>query len=81
MTDELQFLDALNAKGTVFLVRQPATGRILTGRRVPAPQAEVYTALQQSRPPHVPRVRAVQPEPDGQFLILPFVMSRKVFKK
>ena len=70
MTDELQFLDALNAKGTVFLVRQPATGRILTGRRVPAPQAEVYTALQQSRPPHVPRVRAVQPEPDGQFLIL-----------
>lgn len=39
MTDELQFLDALNAKGTVFLVRQPATGCILTGRRVPAPCA------------------------------------------
>ena len=70
MTEELQFLDALNSKNTVFLVRQPTTGRILTGRRVAVPQAEVYTALQQCRPPHVPCVRAVQPEPDGQFLIL-----------
>lgn len=70
MTEDLQFLDTLNPKGTVFLVRQPATGRILTGRRVPAPQAEVYTALQQIHPPHIPCVRAIQPEPDGQFLVL-----------
>lgn len=70
MTDDLQFLDTLNEKGTVFLIRQPATGRILTGRRVPAGQAEVYTALQKNGIPHIPRIRAIQPEPDGQFLVL-----------
>lgn len=70
MTDDLQFLDTLNEKGTVFLIRQLATGRILTGRRVSARQAEVYAALQKSTIPHIPRIRAIQPEPDGQFLVL-----------
>lgn len=68
--EELQFLETLNQRGTLYLIRQLSTGRILTGRRVPAPQHAIYQALAQNPVDHVPRVRAVQPEPDGQFLVL-----------
>lgn len=68
--EELQFLETLNERGTLYLIRQPSTGRILTGRRVPAPQQKIYQTLAQNPVDHVPRVRAVQHEPDGQFLVL-----------
>ena len=40
--EELQFLETLNERGTLYLIRQTSTGRILTGRRVPAPQQKIY---------------------------------------
>lgn len=39
MEEELQFLDTLNDRETLYLIRQKSTGRILTGRRVTAPPA------------------------------------------
>lgn len=68
--EELQFLDSLNSRDTLYLIRQRSTGRILTGRRVPAAQREVYETLRQHPPAHVPQVREVRPEEDGQFLVL-----------
>ena len=68
--EELQFLDALNERGTVYLIRQPATGRMLTGRRITPAQRQVYQALQGAAIPHVAPVREIRPEGDGQFLVL-----------
>lgn len=70
MEEELQFLDTLNDRETLYLIRQKSTGRILTGRRVAAPQRDVYESLRQQPPAHVPIVREIRPEADGRFLVL-----------
>ena len=70
MEEELQFLDTLNDRETLYLIRQKSTGRILTGRRVAAPQRDVYESLRQQPPAHVPMVREIRPEADGRFLVL-----------
>ena len=70
MAEELQYLDSLNSKNTLFLIRQPSTGRILTGRRVTPDQKDVYARIQQQEIPHVPFVRDIIPEADGQYLVL-----------
>lgn len=54
MTEELQYLDSLNSKNTLFLIHQTSTGRILTGRRVNHEQMAVYARIQQQEIPHVP---------------------------
>lgn len=54
MEEELQFLDTLNGRETLYLIRQKSTGRILTGRRVAAPQRDVYEALRQQPRPMYP---------------------------
>lgn len=70
MNEDLEFLDALNQRGTVYLIRQKTTGRMLTGRRITAAQRPVYAALCGAPVPHVVPVREVRPEADGQFLVL-----------
>ena len=70
MAEELQYLDSLNSKNTLFLIRQPSTGRILTGRRVNPEQMAVYARIQQQEIPHVPYVRDIIQEADGQYLVL-----------
>lgn len=70
MEEELEFLDTLNTKETLYLIRQHSTGRILTGRRVTAAQAEVYELLYRHPADHVPRVRQIRREEDGRFLVL-----------
>lgn len=67
---DLQFLDALNGTGDLYLIRQTTTGRMLTGRRVNAQQASVYYLLQEIRVPHAPRIYDLRPEVDGQALVL-----------
>lgn len=67
---ELQYLDALNTAGDLYLIRQTTTGRMLTGRRVNAGQAEVYRRLQKAQAPHTPRIRDIREEVDGQVLVL-----------
>lgn len=70
MAEQLQYLDSLNAKNTVFLIRQPSTGRILTGRRVSAEQKKLYDKLLHQQLPHIACVRDIIPEVDGHFLVL-----------
>lgn len=70
MAEEFQYLDSLNSKNTLFLIRQPSTGRILTGRRVTPDQRDVYARIQQQEIPHVPFVRDIIHEADGQYLVL-----------
>lgn len=70
MAEELQYLDSLNHKNTLFLIRQPSTGRILTGRRVTPEQKTVYARLLHQEMPYVPVVRDIIREADGQYLIL-----------
>lgn len=65
MAEELQYLDSLNSKNTLFLIRQPSTGRILTGRRVDPEQMAIYARIQQQEIPHVPFVRDIIQETDG----------------
>lgn len=67
---DLQFLDALNTTGDLYLIRQTTTGRMLTGRRVNEGQAAVYQRLQIAQAPHTPQVRDIRGEVDGQVLIL-----------
>ena len=70
MAEELQYLDSLNHKNSLFLIRQPSTGRILTGRRVTPEQKTVYARLLHQEMPYVPVVRDIIREADGQYLIL-----------
>lgn len=60
MAEELQYLDSLNSKNTLFLIRQLSTGRILTGRRVNPEQMAVYARIRQQEIPHVPFVRDIR---------------------
>lgn len=75
MKDDLEFLDTLNERGTVYLIRQRSTGRMLTGRRITAEQRPVYAALCGAALPHVVPVREIRPEADGQFLVLQDYLS------
>lgn len=70
MAEQLQYLDSLNSKNTLFLIRQPSTGRILTGRRITPEQKDVYQKILRRKIPHVPYVRDILPEADGEFLVL-----------
>lgn len=70
MAEELQYLDSLNHKNSLFLIRQPSTGRILTGRIVTPEQKTVYARLLHQEMPYVPVVRDIIREADGQYLIL-----------
>lgn len=70
MAEELQYLDSLNSKNTLFLIRQLSTGRILTGRRVNPEQMAVYARIRQQEIPHVPFVRDIIQEADGQYLVM-----------
>lgn len=67
---DLQFLDALNTAGDLYLIRQTTTGRILTGRRVNVGQAEIYRRLQRLHAPHTPQIRDLREEVDGSVLVL-----------
>lgn len=70
MAEQLQYLDSLNSRNTLFLIRQPSTGRILTGRRVTPEQMEIYAKIREQQAPHVPMVRDIIREADGQYFVL-----------
>lgn len=74
--EDFVFSLALNTKGTVYLVRQESTGRLLVGRPIQPDQEIVYRYLQQVKNPHIPAVRDIQPQPDGQvFAFLDYIQG------
>lgn len=68
--NDLQFLDSLNTRGDLYLIRQVSTGRILTGRRVNARQAAIYRRLMELGAPHTPAILEMHTDADGQILVL-----------
>lgn len=67
--EDFIFLEALNRHGTVFLVRQNSTGRILVARKMAADQTGVFETLRTIDSGHIPAIRAIEPQPDGTVLI------------
>ncbi len=70
MAEQLQYLDSLNNRNTLFLIRQISTGRILTGCRATPEQMEIYAKIREQQVPHVPLVRDIIREEDGQYFVL-----------
>lgn len=58
------FLETLNQRGTVFLVRQRSSGRILVARQMPPGQAEIFETLRGMNAKHVPAIRAIEARQD-----------------
>ena len=67
--EDFIFLEALNRHGTVFLVRQNSTGRILVARKAAAEQTGVFETLRTIGSGHIPAIRAIEPQPDGTVLV------------
>lgn len=67
--EDFVFLETLNRQGTVFLVRQRSSGRILVARQTTPAQAEVFETLRGMNAERVPAVRAVEPRQDGTFFV------------
>lgn len=67
---DYQFLDMLNEKGTVYLVRQRTTGRMLVGRQLTEMQKQLYERIQQAHIPSTPTIRDITKDADGQYLEL-----------
>lgn len=68
--DTLEYLRPLNGAGTLWLVRQPATGRMLTARRVTPAQSRAFEILWENRAAGVPTVRDIQNAGEDEVLVL-----------
>lgn len=67
--EDCRFLEPLNERQTVFLVRSTETGRILTARQLTASQTQPYRLLATHPVAHVPRVRGIREDGPEEFLV------------
>ena len=67
--EDCRFLEPLNERQTVFLVRSTETGRILTARQLTASQTQPYRLLATHPVAHVPRVRSIREDGPEDFLV------------
>lgn len=67
--NKYQYLDSLNRKNTLSLVRNSETGEILTARTVSESQVSPYEKMQGIHIPHVPYIHEVVQDSDHEYTV------------
>ena len=68
-TEKYRFLEPLNERETVSLVRDTATGSILTARIIHAEQVPTYLRMKGVIIPHVPVIHDIVQESENQYIV------------
>lgn len=67
--NKYQYLDSLNRKNTLYLVRNYETGEILTARTVNDLQVSPYKKMQRIHIPHVPYIHEIVQEAEHEYVV------------
>lgn len=69
INDKYQYLDSLNRKNTLSLVRNSETGEILTARMVNESQVSPYQKMHGIHIPHVPYIHEIVQEAEHEYVV------------
>lgn len=69
VNSKYQYLDSLNRKNTLSLVRNSETGEILTARTVNESQVSPYKRMQGIHVPHVPYIHEIVQEAEHEYVV------------
>lgn len=69
INDKYQYLDSLNRKNTLSLVRNKETGEILTARTVGKSQVSPYEKMEGIHIPHVPYIHEIVQDAEHEYVV------------